>query len=74
MFARLTRASGIHVTAHALQRTFVILSLRAGMDVLHLQATLGHEDLEMTRHYAQMVDEDLLQAHRQHSPVDNLAK
>jgi site-specific recombinase XerD len=42
------------------------------MDVLHLQAMLGHESLEMTRDYAQMVDEDLLQAHKAHSPVDSL--
>lgn len=72
VFRRLTKRTGIHVTAHAMRRTFVILSLRAGMDVLHLQAMLGHESLEMTRHYAQMVDEDLLQAHKAHSPVDRL--
>jgi len=42
------------------------------MDVLHLQAMLGHESLEMTRHYAPMVDEDLQQAHEAHSPMDNL--
>jgi site-specific recombinase XerD len=72
IFMRLSRRTGIHVTAHALRRTFVILSLRAGMDVLHLQALLGHSDLTMVEHYAQMVDDDLLQAHRQYSPVDNL--
>lgn len=74
IFRRLTKRTGIHITPHALRRTFVILSLRAGMDVLHLQAMLGHENLEMTRHYAQMVDEDLLQAHKAHSPVDNLKR
>jgi hypothetical protein len=26
----------------------------------------------MVFHYAQMVDEDLLQAHKKYSPVDNL--
>jgi integrase/recombinase XerD len=72
IFHRLTKRTGIHVTAHALRRTFVILSLRNGMDVLHLQAMLGHEDLTMIQHYAQMVDEDLLQAHKAHSPIVNL--
>ncbi len=71
-FRRLSRRTGIHVTAHALRRTFVILSLRGGMDVLHLQALLGHASLEMVQHYAQMVDDDLLLAHRAHSPIDNL--
>jgi integrase/recombinase XerD len=72
IFQRLSKRTGIHVTAHALRRTFVILSLRNGMDPLHLQALLGHASLEMVQHYAQMVDEDLLQAHKQHSPIDNL--
>jgi integrase/recombinase XerD len=71
-FQRLTKATGIHVTAHALRRTFVILSLRNGMDPLHLKALLGHASLDMVQHYAQMVDEDLLQAHKQHSPIHNL--
>ncbi len=72
IFQRLTKRTGIHVTAHALRRTFVILSLRNGMDVLHLQAMLGHSSLDMVQHYAQMVDEDLLQSHKAHSPIDNL--
>jgi len=74
MFRRLSSRTGIHITAHALRRTFVILSLRGGMDVLHLQALLGHSSLDMVLHYAQMVDDDLLDAHRAHSPIDNLAR
>lgn len=74
LFRRLSKRAGILVTAHALRRTFVILSLRAGMDVLHLQALLGHASLDMVQHYAQMIDEDLVDAHRQHSPIDNLSR
>jgi integrase/recombinase XerD len=44
------------------------------MDVLHLQALLGHSSLDMVQHYAQMIDDDLLQAHRQYSPIDNLLR
>lgn len=72
IFRRLSKVTGLKVTPHALRRTFTILSLRAGMDVLHLQAILGHASLDMVQHYAQMVDEDLLQAHSQHSPVEAL--
>jgi hypothetical protein len=46
----------------------------AGMDVLHLQAMLGHASLDMVQHYAQMVDDDLLHSHQAHSPIDNLAR
>jgi hypothetical protein len=42
------------------------------MNALHLQNLGGWEGLEMVQHYAQMVDDDLLQAHRAHSPVDSL--
>jgi site-specific recombinase XerD len=46
IFRRLSQATGIHITPHALRRTFVVLSLRSGMDVLHLQAMLGHASLD----------------------------
>ena len=74
LFRRLSKKKGINLSPHALRRTFVILSLRAGMDVLHLQALLGHSSLDMVSYYAQMEDCDLIQAHRQYSPIDNLAR
>jgi site-specific recombinase XerD len=73
MFRRISKR-GIKVSPHILRRTFVILSLRAGMDVLHLQALLGHSSLDMVQYYAQMNDADLIQAHRQYSPIDNLSR
>ncbi|MEW6400824.1 MAG: tyrosine-type recombinase/integrase [Chloroflexota bacterium] len=74
VFRRISADAGIHVTPHALRRTFTILSLRSGADVLHLQAELGHASLDMVQHYAQMVDEDLLQSHKNHSPIENLGR
>jgi site-specific recombinase XerD len=74
VFRRLRANTGIYITPHSLRRTFVILSLRSGMDVLHLQALLGHSTLDMVQHYAQMLDEDLLQAHNAYSPIDNLQR
>jgi site-specific recombinase XerD len=74
VFYKLRKRSGVNVTPHAMRRTFAILSLRAGMDPLHLQALGGWEGLEMVKHYAQMIDEDLLQAHKAHSPIDNLQR
>jgi len=72
IFQRLSKRTGIPITPHALMRTFAILSLRNGMDVLHLQNRGVWEDLDMVQHYAQMVDEDLLQSHKAHSLVNNL--
>ena len=74
LLLRLSIKTGIKFSAHALRRTFVILSLRAGMGELHLMAMLGHSDLIMVGRYAQMVDDDILQAHKDFSPIDNLAR
>ena len=61
-------------SAHALRRTFATLALKAGMNPLHLQGLLGHSSLEMTRRYVQMMDEDLVEAHRLYGPVDHALK
>ena len=74
VYRRLSERTGIHVTPHAMRRTFCILSLRAGADVLHLKAELGHSGLEMVSHYAALESVDLIQSHKEHSPIDNLSK
>ncbi len=45
------------------------------MDVLRLQAMLGHAGMDMIQHYAQMVDKDILQARHEHGrngPAEHL--
>jgi len=71
---RFSKRANIHISPHALRRTFATLSLRAGMNVFQLQGLLGHSTLEMTRHYIEMLDEDLVKAHKEHGPIDNLIK
>ncbi|MBX3048623.1 MAG: tyrosine-type recombinase/integrase [Anaerolineales bacterium] len=68
---RLGEKAGVHLSPHTLRRTFATLSLRAGMNPLHLQGLLGHASLEMTNHYVHMLDEDLQVAHRSFGPIDN---
>ena len=72
IFRLLSKRTGIHITAHAMRMTFVILSLRIDMNLLTLQSLLGYEDLSMVKLYAQMVDDDLIREHQKHSPVDSL--
>ena len=72
LFRRISKKSGIAFSPHVLRRTFAILSLRSGLSVLHLQALLGHSSLEMVKHYVELLDDDLTEAHRKASPVDNL--
>jgi integrase/recombinase XerD len=71
LLLRVGKRAGVVVSPHALRRTFATLSLRAGMNLLHLQGLLGHSTFEMTRRYVQMIDDDLLEAHKEHGPIDN---
>ena len=44
------------------------------MDPLELQALLGPTTLIMVNRYIQMVDDDLVAAHRKHGPIDNILR
>ena len=75
VFCRLSKRSGIHVTPHTMRRTFVKLALRSKMNPLHLKDLLGHESLDMVMYYAgQFDEEELLEAHNEHSPIEYLRK
>lgn len=69
---RISQKSGVEFSPHTLRRTFATLSLRAGMNPLHLQALMGHSTLDMVTVYVRMMEQDLLDAHHEHGPMDNL--
>lgn len=50
-------------TLHSFRHTFAVFYLRRGGSVFHLQKVLGHNSLEMTRRYANLMTEDLQAVH-----------
>lgn len=55
---------------HKFRHTFATEFYRGGGDVLTLQAILGHEDLETTRVYTHITDEDTDRVTEKVNPVD----
>jgi site-specific recombinase XerD len=56
---------------HSFRRAFAINMLRSGVDIFSLQKLMGHADLQVLRRYLAQMTEDIAQAHRIGSPVDN---
>ena len=62
----------VRCSPHTLRHTFAVSFLRNGADVFSLQKILGHADLTMTRHYAELSQNDVIEKHRLYSPADSL--
>jgi len=69
---RISKRAGINITPHALRRTFATLSIRSGMNIVHLQGLMGHASITTTRDYIGLTEEDLVKAHEKYGPVDRL--
>lgn len=57
---------------HAFRHTCAVMYLRNGGDVFSLQKLLGHTSLTMTRRYAELSQQDVVEKHRKFSPGDAL--
>jgi len=53
------------------RRGYAINMHHAGVDVISLQKLMGHADLQMLHRYLAQTTENITQALRERSPVDN---
>jgi integrase/recombinase XerD len=58
-------------SAHDFRRAFAITMLRNGIDLVTLARLMGHTSLKVLQRYLKQLPDDLQEAHRRGSPVDN---
>jgi integrase/recombinase XerD len=72
LLTRLGQKAGVpRCHPHRFRHTFALEFLRSGGDVFTLQKLMGHSTLDMVRHYLNLAQVDVRNAHRRASPVDN---
>lgn len=75
MLDKAGKAAGVSPTnPHRFRHTAAVNAVRAGMDAFSIQMMLGHETLEMTRRYIKLANTDMVEAAKNHSPLDYLSR
>jgi integrase/recombinase XerD len=71
-YGRKAGITGVRISPHTFRHTFAVMFLRNGGDVFSLQRIMGHSTLDVLRIYVNMAQADIQEAHRRHSPADNM--
>ena len=65
---------GVYIRTYDLRHAFALTWMRNGGHAFGLQATLGHNDLQMTKRYVHITSQDLRDQHTKYSPLNSLTK
>lgn len=65
------KLTGEKVSSHTWRHTFAKNYLLNGGDVFSLQKIMGHADLETTRGYLSLNNEEIKLQHARYNPLDN---
>ena len=73
--SKYNKERGVERTSiHAFRHTFALDVIRRTGDVFRLQKLLGHSTLEMTKHYVNLLSEDLQEGFDNFNPLDNFKR
>jgi len=70
--AKYSERLGFKISAYDLRHVFALMYLRNGGNALALQRTMGHTDLEMTKRYVNLTQNDLREIHSLVSPLGKI--
>nr|WP_238458108.1 tyrosine-type recombinase/integrase [Alkalihalobacterium alkalinitrilicum] len=62
----------VRCSCHTFRHTFAKLSVKGGADIFTLQSILGHTSMEMVRTYVNLFSDDVMEKHKEFSPLKNL--
>lgn len=71
-YGRMAGITNVRNSPHTFRHTFAKMSVRNGANIFDLQKILGHATLDMVRIYVDMFSNEVAEAHRKFSPIENL--
>jgi len=76
ILVRLGQRAGLsqRLSPHHMRHTYATLSLKHGANLEFLRRSMGHSSSKTTEVYISVADADVAEAHRQFSPIANLAR
>ncbi|WP_281976051.1 tyrosine-type recombinase/integrase [Halobacillus litoralis] len=71
-YAKRSRIEGVRVSCHTLRHTYARMFIQSGGSAFHLQTTLGHTSMEITKRYVNLFAKDIADSHKKHSPLNKI--
>lgn len=73
-YGRMADIQNVRCSPHTFRHTFAKMSVKNGANIFELQKVLGHSTLDMVRTYVNLFSDDIYEAHKRFSPLENLRK